>query len=88
MKNQLMEMVYWIYKMMDLMVRDFDLKLTKTKRIDSCISFKEDLQRLKSKVKHILIKHETNFDLDYILSRRKIFINLIHYLFTLSVLIS
>ncbi len=82
-----MEMVYWIYKMMDLMVRDFDLKLTKTKELIR-VSFKEDLQKLKSKVKHILIKHETNFDLDYILSRRKIFINLIHYLFTLSVLIS
>jgi hypothetical protein len=61
-----MVMVLWIYRMRELMMIDFDLKLTKENNRFFYFEDEEDLQRLKSKEKYILIKLETNFDLDCI----------------------
>jgi hypothetical protein len=62
-------MVLWIYRMRELMMIDFDLKLTKENYQVFYFEDEEDLQRLKSKEKYILIKLETNFDLDCISSK-------------------
>ncbi len=51
------------------MMIDFDLKLTKENYQVFYFEDEEDLQRLKSKEKYILIKLETNFDLDCISSK-------------------